>query len=94
MAKRIERLYAKVEGRDRVVEFSLLMHKPIEVENLLSNEFNLGFDIWTFVRDAFRSLNAEHAMNGYIYDSSLTHGLVAINKSREGLEEMLAEMGS
>jgi hypothetical protein len=85
MNKRIEKLYAKVEGQDGIVEFSLLMHKPIETENLLSSTFNLGPDIWVFVRNAFRSLNANEFENGYIYDTSMSKGLIAINKSLDGL---------
>lgn len=90
MNKRIEKLYAKVEGHSDVVEFSLLMHKPIETENLLSNTFDLGPDIWVFVRNAFRSLNANAFETGYMYDTSLSHGLIAIDKSIDGLTEMVS----
>jgi hypothetical protein len=93
MANRIERLYAKIEGNPHVVCFSLLMHKPIEINNLLADD-RVPPSVWEIVTNAFASINGSEGINGYTYDVSMTGGLVAIHKSRIGLEEMVAEMNN
>lgn len=89
---RINKLYAKIEGNDHVVTFSLLMNKEIEINNLLASE-RVPPQVWEVVTNAFKSVNATVYENGYIYDTKMTNGLLAINKSKEGLAEMLAEIG-
>ena len=86
-------LFAKFEGNDRVVRFSLLLHCPAEPENLLADEFGLGEKPWPFVARAFASIaDARGAVCGYTYDPELTGGMVALSTTREGLAELLADL--
>jgi len=86
-------LFAKFENNDRVVEFSLLMHKPATPENLLADEFNLGPKPWPFVARAFASIaDAKGAVCGYTYDPELTGGMVALSTSKAKLAELLADL--
>lgn len=88
-------LYAKQEGNHHVITVSLLLHKTIDPENLLADEFDLPQSFWTHFTNAFRSMQRDSLkVNGYMYDPKLTDGLVAIHRSRIGLEEMIAEAGN
>lgn len=91
MTKRIERLYAKIDGKDNTVEFTLLMHKDIEVQNLLAND-RVPTSTWNFIVEAFRSINGSEGVNGYVYDTTMTGGLRAVSATQNGLDEMMAEM--
>ena len=84
-------LYAKMEGNPWVITVSLLMHKDVAPENLLADEFNLPPIFWNIFTSAFKSLRSESSVNGFMYDTSMTEGLIAVNRSRIGLEEMIAE---
>lgn len=43
---------------------------------------------WEMFANAFRAVNNE-PINGFTFDTSVSEGLVAIHKTKEGLEEML-----
>ena len=83
-------LYAKQEGNPWIITVSLLMHKPIAPENLLADEFNLPQSYWERFTDAFKTMT-DTSVEGYMYDTSMTEGLVGVHTSRIGLEEMIAE---
>jgi len=83
-------LYAKQEGNDRVITVSLLLGKEIAEENLLADEFGLPQVFWQCFANSFRTIT--DGVNGYTFDTNMTEGLVAIHRTREGLEELLNEL--